>query len=215
MARWRGIFGRKGKRDAEPAAESQPADDPETALYPWTGRRAAESPEAAGDPYGTGDWEKVPEQDTNGEGSDEPRPVVIEPDTGTAEWAPPSPVAGRRRQPEPPSAEQPLEEAEPEGEADAEPTPEAEPGVEAVAEPAPAAAEDADAGEAGDRIQAAADEAARAAEMRSHDEILALESNLEQEKANARAEIDDLAARLRETEARAQQAEERLSLIHI
>ena len=130
MARWRGIFGRKGKRDAEPAAESQPVDDPGTAVHPWTGKRAPESAPPAGDPYGTGDWERVPETDTNGEDNDESRPVVIEPDTGTAEWAPPSPVAGRRREPEPPSTEQPLEE-------DVEPAPDAEAEVEAEPEPEP------------------------------------------------------------------------------
>ncbi|HEX6984670.1 MAG TPA: hypothetical protein VF170_04805, partial [Planctomycetaceae bacterium] len=140
MARWRGIFGRKGKRDDEPAAESQPVDDPGTALHPWTGNRAPESAPHTRDPYGTGDWEKVPEADTNGENNDEPRPVVIEPDTGTAEWAPPSPVAGRRREPEPPSAEQPLErDAEPEdgAEMEADPEPGAEPRAEAEPEPGP------------------------------------------------------------------------------
>jgi len=231
MARWRGIFGRKGKRDAEPAAESQPVDDPGTAVHPWTGKRAPESAPPAGDPYGTGDWERVPETDTNGEDNDESRPVVIEPDTGTAEWAPPSPVAGRRREPEPPSTEQPLEEdvepapdAEAEVEAEPEPEPEPEPDANAEAvseqeqepeeEPAAAPAPEGDeAGDTGDRIRVAADDAARVAEIRSHDEIVALERNLEQEKASARAEIEDLASRLREAEGRVQQAEERAAEI--
>ena len=83
MARWRGIFGRKGKRDSESEAtptDSRDAGDPATDLYP--------------SPAGSTDAPAA--ERTEGK-----RPTWVEPDTGTAEWAPPSPVSGRRRRPEP------------------------------------------------------------------------------------------------------------------
>ncbi len=220
MARWRGIFGRKGKRegepDATPTASAGAEDDPVTALYPTT-----EPPDS--DPFNTEDWEQVAPAETDTgtfetsnetgldapatEGSEERAGIrPFDPDTGTAEWAPPSPVAPRRS-PEPEHTHDDLPdggtgggEGEERGDdtaADAD----AAAGIEAaggVSEPP-----------AGQRIQAAADEAAQVAEIRSHDEILALERDLEQAKANARSEIDDLSSRLREAEARAGQAEER------
>ena len=205
MARWRGIFGRKGKRDSESEAtptDSRDAGDPATDLYPSpagsTDAPAAERPEGK-------------------------RPTWVEPDTGTAEWAPPSPVSGRRRRPEPEPDSTEAEAVDGEsGELEAvaeEPVSDEQPAsgeeVSETAEPEPAEPEPepdsmpAAGSDTGDRIRVAADEAAQAAEMRSHDEILALERNLEQANASARAEVDELTSRLREAEARATQAEER------
>ena len=198
MARWRGIFGRKGKRKGEPEATPAPDDathDPVTALYPTSGSQPLEAP--AED---TGDWEPTTDEPGG------PRRVAVEPDTGTAEWAPPSRVDSRRPAPE---AEA---EVEPEPEVDLEPEPEPESAeIEAVVVVAEPPAET----DTGERIQVAADEAARAAEIRSHDEILALERNLEQARAGSRAEIEAMTIRLREADARARQAEERADRLAI
>ncbi len=63
MARWRGIFGRKGKREGEPDAtptvSSDSGEDPATALYPQAPPRRR-LPSGAG-AFNTEDWEQVPE----------------------------------------------------------------------------------------------------------------------------------------------------------
>ena len=197
MARWRGIFGRKGKREGEPDAtnaSTDAGDDPVTALYPTSERPPAGPPEWA--PHDTGDREQVAEP-----GPRPPVPRPLEPDTGTADWAPPSPVSSRRRpavEDEPPSEEMDEVEEPPSEELE---VAEAPPAASAEAEAEPPAERDPDTGE---RIQSAAVEAAQAAEMRSHDEILALERNLEQVQSNAQAELEEMAGRLRDAEARSQ-----------
>jgi len=195
MARWRGIFGRKAKREAE---ATEAGVDPVTALYP--SQQGDPDPEAASPAERTEDWE-VSERD-------QPRQVTLEPDTGTAEWAPPSPVDSRR-----PSAEaEPVPEAQPDADAPADEEPEPEAAEEprpAATVPESAAEERSDGPDTGERIQAAADEAARAAEIRSHDEIVALERNLEQVRSTARVEAERMAERLRDAEAKAKEAEER------
>lgn len=59
MARWRGIFRRRGERDGEheaSAAGTDALDDPETALYPGPAGRGADE-----DRSSTDDWEQGPQ----------------------------------------------------------------------------------------------------------------------------------------------------------
>jgi hypothetical protein len=202
MARWR-IFGRKGKRkggpEATPTVPTDSGDDPATALYP---KPPSADPRQEPGRFDTGDWEHVPEPEPGPDAEPDAekrvrRVPAAEPDTGTAEWAPPSRVDSRRGAGA--GAEQPAESS---------PAPPAPPDAEAEAEPAPAAPETPET-DTGERIKAAADVASQAAEMRSHDEILALEKNLEQAQEAARAEVEAMAVRLREAEARSRGAQER------
>ena len=64
-------------------------------------------------------------------------------------------------------------------------------------------------GDTGERIRVAAEQAAQSAEMRSMDEILALEEDLKRARDAAAGEVDRLDERLRDAEARAERAEER------
>lgn len=208
MARWRGIFGRKAKREAE---ATEAGVDPVTALYP--SHEVDPAPQQDSTESGAEDWEPV----------DRPRPVAIEPDTGTAEWAPPSRVDSRRpaADPEPvaedePAAAEPAEELEPEPVVESRPGPTLpEESSEGRDQPEPTPENEPDGPDTGERIQVAAAEAARAAEIRSHDEIAELEKNVEQAREAARAEVEQMAERVREAEARAREAEERADLLAV